>query len=50
MAATKESFERVRKMYEVFGAGGAVEQEIFSGVHEFHGERGLPFLAKALGA
>ncbi len=50
VAAAKESFERVRKMYAVFGAGGAVEQEIFSGVHEFHGERGLPFLAKALGA
>jgi dienelactone hydrolase len=50
VAAARESFERVREMYKVFGAGGAVEQEIFSGVHEFHGERGLPFLAKALGA
>ena len=29
-------------------AGDAVQQEIFSGVHEFHGARGLPFLASAL--
>ena len=48
IAASKESFARVRKVYEAFGAGSAAEQEIFSGVHEFHGERGLPFVAKAL--
>ncbi|HLH40697.1 MAG TPA: alpha/beta hydrolase family protein [Bryobacteraceae bacterium] len=48
--ATRESFMRVKKVYEVFGAGGAAEQEIFSGVHEFHGARGLPFLAGALRA
>jgi dienelactone hydrolase len=50
VAASKESFARVHKVYEVFGAASAAEQEIFSGVHEFHGERGLPFLAKALSA
>lgn len=49
-AATRESFARVKKIYEVFGAGDAVQQEIFSGVHEFHGVRGLPFLADALRA
>jgi hypothetical protein len=32
----------------VFGAPDAVQQEIFPGVHEFHGARGLPFLAAAL--
>ncbi len=48
--AARESFARVKKVYEVFGAAGAAEQEIFSGVHEFHGARGLPFLAGALGA
>ena len=50
VAATRESFARVKKIYEVFGAPDAAEQEIFSGVHEFHGVRGLPFLAAALHA
>jgi dienelactone hydrolase len=48
--ATRESFARVKKIYEVFGASDAVQQEIFPGVHEFHGVRGLPFLADALRA
>jgi dienelactone hydrolase len=46
--AARESFERVKKVYEVFGAPDAVQQEIFSGVHEFHGVRGIPFIAEAL--
>jgi dienelactone hydrolase len=50
VAATRESFARLKKIYEVFGAADAAEQEIFSGVHEFHGVRGLPFLAAALKA
>ena len=50
VGATRESFTRVKKVYDVFGAPDAAQQEIFSGVHEFHGARGLPFLAKALGA
>jgi hypothetical protein len=50
MEATRESFGRVKKIYEVFGAPDAVQQEIFPGVHEFHGVRGLPFLADALKA
>ena len=50
VAASRESFERAKKVYEVFGASEAVEQEIFDGVHEFHGARGLPFLTKALQA
>jgi dienelactone hydrolase len=46
--ATRESFERVRKVYEVFGVPERAQQEIFSGIHEFHGAKGLPFLANAL--
>jgi dienelactone hydrolase len=50
MEATRESFARVKKVYEVFGAADSAQQEIFSGVHEFRGARGLPFLAQALRA
>ncbi len=49
VAATRESFERVKKVYEVFGAPESTGQEIFGGEHEFHGVQGLPFLARALG-
>jgi len=48
--AARESFARVKDMYQVFGAPDAVQQEIFPGVHEFHGARGLPFLSAALTA
>jgi hypothetical protein len=50
VAATRESYARVQKIYAVFGAPGAVQQEIFEGVHEFHGVRGLPFLMKQVRA
>ncbi len=46
--ATRESYAKVKKVYEVFSAGPQVEQEIFSGEHVFHGARGLPFLKQAL--
>ena len=46
--ATRESFARVKKVYEVFGAPDRAQQEIFEGKHVFHGARGLPFLAQAL--
>jgi dienelactone hydrolase len=46
VAATRESYARVRKIYGVFEAPDAVQQEIFAGVHEFHGVRGLPFLMR----
>jgi hypothetical protein len=46
--ATRESFRRLREVYQVLGAPDAVQQEIFPGVHEFHGVKGLPFLAAAL--
>jgi len=47
-AAAHESFERARKVYEMLGAGDAVQQEIFSGTHEFHGVRGIPAVIAAL--
>ncbi len=48
--AARASFERVKKVYEIFGAPEAVQQEVFSGVHEFHGVRGIPFVVEALRA
>ena len=47
-SAAQESFARVKKIYEIFGAADAIGQDTFSGVHEFHGARGIPFLATAL--
>jgi hypothetical protein len=46
--ASRASFERVKKIYEVFGAGALTEQETFDGPHSFWGKRGLPFLARHL--
>jgi dienelactone hydrolase len=46
--ATKEAFGKVKRVYEVFGVPERAQQEIFEGVHEFHGKQGLPFLAQAL--
>ena len=48
MAATRASFERVKKVYEVFGKPELAEQEIFDDEHTFYGKRGLPFLAEHL--
>ncbi|MCS6951648.1 MAG: alpha/beta hydrolase family protein [Bryobacterales bacterium] len=48
--ASRASFARVREIYRIFGADERIEQEIFPGGHEFHGKRGLPFLARHLGA
>lgn len=49
IAASRASFGRVKKVYEVFDAGALTEQETFDGPHSFWGKRGLPFLAKHLG-
>jgi dienelactone hydrolase len=49
IAASRESFQRVKKMYEVFGVPGNTGQEVFDGPHGFSGKLGLPFLAKHLG-
>ena len=48
IAASRASFERVKKVYEVLGAGAVVEHETFDGPHSFWGKRGIPFLAKHL--
>lgn len=50
IAASRESFERVKKVYAAFGAAELTEQEIFNEAHSFWGKRGLPFLARHLGA
>jgi dienelactone hydrolase len=47
IAASRSSFERVKKVYGAMGAT-CVEQETFDGPHSFWGKRGLPFLAKYL--
>ncbi len=46
--ASRDSYARVRKVYEAMGAGDAVAQEVFAGEHSFHGKEGIPFLRKAL--
>src|SRR6266581_4049458 len=48
IAASRASFARVKKIYDVFDAGALTEQETFDGPHSFWGKRGLPFLAKHL--
>ncbi len=50
IAASRSSFAKVRAIYEVFGASAALQQEVFSGEHSFHGAQGLPFVARHLGA
>ena len=46
--AARESFAKVKRIYEVFGAAEMIEQEVFPGDHRFHGVRGLPFAARHL--
>ncbi len=48
VTASRESFERVKKVYAVFGEAEMAEHEVFAGEHSFHGKRGLPFLAQHL--
>jgi hypothetical protein len=48
IAASRESFRRLQKVYAVFDASAMAEQETFDGPHSFWGKRGLPFLAKHL--
>jgi dienelactone hydrolase len=46
--ASRESFARVKKVYETFDAAAVVEQETFDGPHSFWGVKGIPFLARHL--
>jgi dienelactone hydrolase len=48
IAASNESFYRVKKVYQAFDAAALAEHETFDGPHSFWGKRGLPFLAKHL--
>ncbi len=48
VAASRASFERVKKVYEVMGAPEMFATEVFDGPHSFWGRRGLPFLAAHL--
>jgi dienelactone hydrolase len=48
VAATQAAFAKVKRTYDVFGVPDRAQQQIFSGQHEFQGEKGLPFLARAL--
>jgi dienelactone hydrolase len=48
--ASRESFTRVKKVYELFDAAGVIEQETFDGPHSFWGVKGMPFLARHLSA
>jgi dienelactone hydrolase len=48
IAGSLKSFERVKKIYEVFGAADFADHEVFDGDHHFWGKRGLPFLARHL--
>jgi len=48
--STRASFAKVKRTYEVFGVPERAQQQIFAGEHVFHGERGLPFLVRAITA
>ena len=48
IAASRESFARVKKVYDVFGAAAMIEHETFDGPHSFWGKKGIPFLAEHL--
>ena len=48
VAASRASFARVKKVYEVFGVPDHTGQEVHDGPHGFSGKEGLPFLAKHL--
>jgi dienelactone hydrolase len=50
VAASRASFSRVKKMYEVFGVPDHMDFEIFDAPHSFWGKRGLPFVAGHLRA
>ena len=50
IAASKEAFANVKRVYTALGAPDAAEHEIFEGEHLFHGGVGIPFLAKHLKA
>ena len=46
--ASRESFTRVKMIYEVFGVADRAGHEVFVGEHSFWGKQGIPFLVKHL--
>lgn len=48
IAASRESFARVKNIYEVLGVPNLAQHDVFSGEHEFHGVRGIPFMKENL--
>jgi dienelactone hydrolase len=46
--ASRSSFARVKRVYDLFGAADNCEHETFDAAHSFHGVKGLPFLARKL--
>jgi hypothetical protein len=50
IAASIDSFNRLKKVYEVFGAADQAQQETFPGPHSFWGKKGMPFIAEKLKA
>jgi hypothetical protein len=50
VAASRESFDRVRDIYRVFRAEHQFDFEIFPDEHAFWGRRGIPFLVRQLTA
>ncbi len=50
IAASVESYRKVKAVYDVFGAGDQVQQETFPGPHSFWGKKGMPFMAEKLRA
>ena len=50
IAASKEAFANVKRVYTALGVPDLAQHEVFSGEHLFHGGGGIPFLAKHLKA
>lgn len=48
--AFRESFSKVQKVYASLGAEGNIDHEVFDDEHAWHGVKGIPFLARHLGA
>lgn len=48
VTAARESFEKTKKVYEVFGVADKCGHEVFSGEHSFWGKGGLAFAAQHL--
>ncbi|MHB1038483.1 MAG: dienelactone hydrolase family protein [Pirellulales bacterium] len=46
---TKAAYARLRAGYQILGSADAVQQDVFPGVHEWHGTLAYPMIGKALG-